>query len=121
VERRIAGDAGCFVGALKVRVVERDGTYEHAVHIEARSHTFDIPYHGKHRRPKRAPEGPEEETLGLDQADSPVCWLRIDPDYGWLRVVELVQPDYMWMEQVYKEKDVLAQAEVIIYLSNEFC
>ena len=115
--RRSAGEAGHFVGPLKIRVVERDGTYEHSVHVETRVHTFDIPYHGKHRRPKKTPDASarpaDDEDPLMDQADSPVCWLRIDPDLEWLRAVELVQPDYMWLEQLYKDKDVLAQTEVL--------
>lgn len=118
-------ETGKFIGPLKIRIVERDGAYDHSVHIEEQVHTFEIPYHGKMKKPKKPKDedvpnaedqgkhGLTDETgIGLDQSESPICWVRVDPDYEWLRSVELSQPDYMWMEQLYKDKDVLAQSEV---------
>ena len=45
-------------------------------------------------------------------ADSPVLWLRIDPDMQVLRKVQWEQPDYMWQYQLRHERDVVAQSEV---------
>ena len=44
--------------------------------------------------------------------DSPVLWIRIDPDMTWLRTVTLQQPDYMWQYQLRYERDVVSQIEV---------
>ncbi len=45
-------------------------------------------------------------------SDSPVLWLRIDPDMTWTRQVCLEQPDYMWQYQLRYERDVTSQIEV---------
>ena len=44
--------------------------------------------------------------------DSPVLWIRIDPDMTWGRQVNLEQPDYMWQYQLRYERDVTSQIEV---------
>ena len=44
--------------------------------------------------------------------DSPVLWIRVDPDMKTLRHVKLEQPDYMWQYMLRYERDVVAQSEV---------
>ena len=48
----------------------------------------------------------------LSSPDSPVLWLRVDPEMTTLRQVTLEQPDYMWQYMLKYERDVVAQAEV---------
>lgn len=45
-------------------------------------------------------------------ADSPVLWLRVDPDMNLLSHVTWEQPDYMWQYQLRYERDIVAQREV---------
>ena len=45
-------------------------------------------------------------------SESPVLWVRIDPDVMWLRHVTFEQPDYMWQYQLRHERDVMAQSQV---------
>lgn len=45
----------------------------------------------------------------LSSADSPVLWIRLDPDMSLLRAVEISQPDYQWQYQLRHERDVTAQ------------
>ena len=47
--------------------------------------------------------------------DSPVLWVRVDPDMTWARRVSIEQPDYMWQYQLRYERNVTSQIEV-----NEF-
>lgn len=47
-------------------------------------------------------------------ADSPVLWLRVDPDMNLLSHVTWEQPDYMWQYQLRYERDIVAQREVIM-------
>lgn len=42
-------------------------------------------------------------------ADSPLLWIRIDPDMSILRKVEFEQADFMWQYQLRYERDVVAQ------------
>lgn len=46
-------------------------------------------------------------------ADSPVLWLRLDPDMTMMRAVEVEQPDNQWQYQLRHERDVTAQTEAI--------
>ena len=45
-------------------------------------------------------------------ADSPVLWLRVDPEMSMLRQVTLEQPDFMWQYMLKYERDVVSQSEV---------
>ena len=44
--------------------------------------------------------------------DSPVLWLRVDPEMTLLRSIRLEQPDYMWQYMLRYEKCVVAQVNV---------
>lgn len=50
--------------------------------------------------------------------DSPVLWIRIDPDMQLLRQVALEQPDYQWQYQLRYERDVTAQQQAIAQLKR---
>lgn len=50
--------------------------------------------------------------------DSPVLWIRIDPDMTWPRYVSLQQPDYMWQYQLRYERDITSQIEVLTCICN---
>lgn len=51
--------------------------------------------------------------LSAMDADSPVLWIRIDPEMLLLRQVVIEQPDYQWQYQLRYERDVTAQKEAI--------
>lgn len=51
-------------------------------------------------------------------SDSPVLWIRLDPEMTLLRAVQIEQPDYQWQYQLRHERDVTAQLEAIEALQN---
>lgn len=51
-------------------------------------------------------------------ADSPLLWIRIDPDMSVLRKVGFEQADFMWQYQLRYERDVVAQQESILALEK---
>lgn len=51
-------------------------------------------------------------------SDSPVLWIRLDPDITLLRAVQIEQPDYQWQFQLRHERDVIAQLEAIEALQH---
>ncbi|MEQ2168161.1 hypothetical protein GOODEAATRI_011550 [Goodea atripinnis] len=55
---------------------------------------------------------------GFTFADSPLLWIRIDPDMSILRKVEFEQADFMWQYQLRYERDVVAQEEAITALEK---
>lgn len=46
-------------------------------------------------------------------SDSPVLWIRLDPEMIILRSVVIEQPDFQWQFQLRHERDVTAQFEAI--------
>lgn len=112
-----------YVGSLTVRVQELDGSFQHTIQIEENSTKHDIQCHSKSRRNKRKKipllNGEEADIdLACMDPESPVLWIRIDPDMSILRKVNFEQPDYMWQYQVRFERDVIGQVEALNVLSG---
>uniref|UniRef100_A0A4W3IXC7 Transcription initiation factor TFIID subunit 2 n=1 Tax=Callorhinchus milii TaxID=7868 RepID=A0A4W3IXC7_CALMI len=112
-----------YVGPLKVTVQELDGSFNHTLQIEENSLKHDIPCHSKSRRNKKKKipllNGEEVDMdLSAMDADSPLLWIRIDPDMSVLRKVEFEQADFMWQYQLRYERDVVAQEESISALAK---
>lgn len=42
-------------------------------------------------------------------------WIRIDADFEWIAAIAFDQKDYMWVSQLQRDRDVVAQYEVRIY------
>lgn len=60
----------------------------------------------------------QKKILFSFSADSPLLWIRIDPDMSVLRKVEFEQADFMWQYQLRYERDVVAQQESILALEK---
>lgn len=39
-------------------------------------------------------------------------WIRMDADFEWIATIEFTQPDFMWVSQLQRDRDVVAQLEV---------
>jgi transcription initiation factor TFIID subunit 2 len=39
-------------------------------------------------------------------------WIRMDADFEWIASVKFEQPDFMWVSQLQRDRDVVAQLEV---------
>ncbi|GFN99666.1 hypothetical protein PoB_002617200 [Plakobranchus ocellatus] len=112
-----------FVGTLNVTIQELDGSFNHQFKIEENKTKFEITCHSKSRRnkKKKIPLMTGEEVdmdLTAMDADSPVLWLRLDPDLQLVRTVQFEQPDYMWQYQLKFERCIVAQFEAIQALAN---
>ncbi|CAH0555152.1 unnamed protein product [Brassicogethes aeneus] len=111
-----------YVGPLLVTLQELDGTFKHNLQIENTVVKADITCHSKSRRNKKKKiplcTG-EEVDMDLSQMDdSPVLWIRLDPEMTLLRSVVIEQPDYQWQYQLRHERDVTAQIEAILALER---
>jgi transcription initiation factor TFIID subunit 2 len=40
-------------------------------------------------------------------------WIRMDADFEWLTIMSFDQPDFMWVSQLQRDRDVVAQLEAI--------
>ena len=67
---------------------------------------------------KPAPSPGEEVDIDLSHSDqdSPVIWLRVDPDMLWLSKTSIEMPDYMWQAMLLHERDVVYQ-----HMAAEVC
>ena len=112
-----------FAGALNVTIQELDGSFNHTFKIEENKTKFEITCHSKSRRNKKKKiplmtgEEVDMDLTVMDQ-DSPVLWLRLDPDMHLLRTVNFEQPDYMWQYMLKFERCIVAQFEAIDALSK---
>ncbi|CAL8096925.1 unnamed protein product [Orchesella dallaii] len=107
-----------YVGPLTVALQELDGTFKHVLQIEGTQAKADIVCHSKSRRQKKKkiPLCTGEEVdmdLSSMDADSPVLWIRLDPEMTLIRAVDTRQPDFQWQYQLRHERDVTAQVEAI--------
>lgn len=106
-----------YVGPLLVYLQELDGTFKHTLQIENTIVKSDITCHSKSRRNKKKKiplcTG-EEVDMDLSVMDeSPVLWIRLDPEMTLMRNVYCEQPDFQWQFQLRHERDVTAQLEAI--------
>lgn len=114
-----------YFGLVTVTVQELDGTFPQKLNIEENKTTpFVITCHSKSRRNKKKKiplctgEEVDMDLSMMDNHDSPVLWIRIDPDMQILRQVVFEQPDYQWQYQLKYERDVTAQLDSLQVLTN---
>lgn len=110
--------------ALKIRVHEKAGEYDHNVKILVQTlpssqqpkkaipltHVRCHSLKKSHRRQRMEKSGLREK---IDEGEPPIFWLRVDPEMEWICEVDFVQPLRMWVEQLHKDKDVMAQVEAV--------
>lgn len=105
-----------------MNIQELDGPFKHTLQIEGTVAKADITCHSKSRRNKKKKiplcTGEEVDMDLSAMDDSPVLWIRLDPEMTLMRAVQIEQPDYQWQYQLRHERDVTAQTEAITALQN---
>ncbi|XP_071903479.1 transcription initiation factor TFIID subunit 2-like isoform X1 [Coffea arabica] len=124
------GDVG-WPGMMSIRVHELDGMYDHPILPMAGDswQLLEIQCHSKlaakrFQKPRKGlkPDGSDDNgdsVPALDirsNSDSPLLWLRADPEMEYLAEIHFNQPVQMWVNQLEKDKDVVAQAQAIAML-----
>ncbi|OMJ84518.1 hypothetical protein SteCoe_14324 [Stentor coeruleus] len=109
-----------YTGPLSIIIYETDGSeiesFKKDIEVNKEHFKTQIQCKKKLKKPNnpKRREETEEEKFNR-QNECPVLWVRVDPDFEILRKVEIAYNDFMWMEQLKKEKeDVLAQHDAII-------
>ncbi|KAL0951837.1 hypothetical protein HGRIS_008498 [Hohenbuehelia grisea] len=46
-------------------------------------------------------------------------WIRMDADFEWIANINFEQPDFMWVSQLQRDRDVVAQLEAVHALSRQ--
>lgn len=112
-----------FNGPLTVVVQEFDGCFPHTIQVEESTTVYELPCHSKIRKSKKRKvplchgEEVEVDVSSLD-IEVPILWLRIDPDFQWIRRVNMEQADTIWQCILKYERDATAQIESILALEN---
>ncbi|GAY58071.1 hypothetical protein CUMW_184270 [Citrus unshiu] len=124
------GDIG-WPGMMSIRVHELDGMYDHPILPMAGDawQLLEIQCHSKLAarralKPKKGskPDGCDDNgdaVAGLDMRssmESPLSWIRADPEMEYLAEIHFNQPVQMWINQLEKDGDVVAQAQAIAAL-----
>ncbi|KAL8244208.1 hypothetical protein R6Q59_010466 [Mikania micrantha] len=123
-------DAG-WPGMMSIRVHELDGMYDHPV-LPMAGETWqllEIQCHSKlaskrFQKPKKGSkhDGSDDNAdtvVSVDMRsniDSPLQWLRADPEMEYLAEIHFNQPVQMWINQLEKDKDVVAQVQAVTAL-----
>lgn len=121
IELQLTQEAGTdkgfqtYVGPLTVVVQECDGPVYHTIQIDSKitKHDLNAKSKGRRLKKKKVPlhTGDEVEidlSLLMD-TESPVLWIRFDPDLQLVRRVKMRQPHHNWQYMLSYERDVLAQ------------
>ncbi|VDM41643.1 unnamed protein product [Toxocara canis] len=112
-----------YVGPVTVAVQELDGSFTHTIQIDSDQSKHDLQCHSKGRRQKKKKiplstgEELEIDLTNMDP-DSPVLWIRIDPDLLLVRKINIRQPVYQWEYMLKYERDVLAQLHALDVLQR---
>lgn len=61
----------------------------------------------------------EEEEATM--AGATYEWIRMDADFEWIAKIQFEQPDYMWVSQLQRDRDVVAQYEVSLIIEICVC
>lgn len=129
---------GGWPGMMSIRVHELDGMYDHPILPMAgeTGQLLEIQCHSKlaakrFQRPKKGamPDGSDDNNEAPPGGDmrsnnihcgteSPLLWIRADPEMEYLADIHIYQPVQMWINQLEKDKDVVAQAQAIITLKT---
>ncbi|POY76846.1 hypothetical protein BMF94_0098 [Rhodotorula taiwanensis] len=70
----------------------------------------------KERDRWRVADWTEEDDMMMSQATYE--WIRIDAELDWICIVKFTQPDFMWISQLQRDRDVVAQLDAIHALSS---
>ncbi|KAH8848767.1 Transcription initiation factor TFIID subunit 2 [Schistosoma japonicum] len=112
-----------YTGPITVMLQELDGAFMHTFKLEEGRMSRDLPCHSKsrkHRKKKISLANGDEVDMDLARIDpeSPLLWLRIDPDLAIIHDIRVDQPDFMWHLMLAHDRDCLGQMEACFTLCH---
>ncbi|CAJ0930979.1 unnamed protein product, partial [Mesorhabditis belari] len=108
----------CYTGPLTVWIQEIDGATKHTIQVDSNTCKQDLQCHSKGRRQKKKKcplASGEEVEIDLSNADpeSPVLWIRVDPELNVIRSLSVHQPHFQWEYMLKHERDVVSQLQAL--------
>uniref|UniRef100_A0A5K3EVL6 Transcription initiation factor TFIID subunit 2 n=2 Tax=Mesocestoides corti TaxID=53468 RepID=A0A5K3EVL6_MESCO len=112
-----------YTGPLTAMLQELDGPFMHTFKLEEGRTSRDLQCHSKSRKHKKKKiplsNGDEVEMdLGRIDSDSPLLWLRLDPDLTVIRSIHTEQADFAWHLMLTYDRDCLGQLEAVHALAD---
>ncbi|XP_038978636.1 transcription initiation factor TFIID subunit 2 [Phoenix dactylifera] len=126
------GETG-WPGMMSIRVHELDGMYDHPVLpmageswqlLEIQCHSKLAAKRFQKQKKGSKPDGSDDNVDAVSTQDmrtgmdSPLLWIRVDPEMEYLAEIHFHQPVQMWINQLEKDKDVVAQSQAISMLQK---
>lgn len=74
---------------------------------------LDVWEDAKERENWKVADWTEEEEQMM--AGATYEWIRMDADFEWITTIDFQQPDFMWVSQLQRDRDVVAQLEVCLF------
>ncbi|CAO2818396.1 unnamed protein product [Amaranthus hypochondriacus] len=125
------GDCG-WPGMMTIKVHELDGTHDHLLPmagdacqvLEIKCHSRLAAKRFQKSKKSAKPDGSDDNgdtvtTVDIrSSTESPLLWVRADPEMEYLAHIHFNQPLQMWINQLEKDRDVVAQAQAIATLSE---
>lgn len=125
------GDSG-WPGMMTIKVHEFDGTHDHLLPmagdawqlLEIKCHSRLAAKRFQKTKKSSKPDGSDDNgdtvtTVDIRSGtDSPLLWVRADPEMEYLAEIHFNQPVQMWINQLEKDRDVVAQAQAIATLEE---
>ncbi|KAH9284794.1 Transcription initiation factor TFIID subunit 2 [Echinococcus granulosus] len=107
-----------YTGPLTAMLQELDGPFIHTFKLEEGRTSKDLQCHSKSRKHKKKKiplsNGDEVEMdLSRIYPDSPLLWLRLDPDLTVIRSIHTEQADFAWHLMLAYDRDCLGQLEAV--------
>ncbi|XP_024359807.1 transcription initiation factor TFIID subunit 2 isoform X2 [Physcomitrium patens] len=114
-------------GMMSIRLHELDGMYDHPSLPMAGDcyQLLELQCHSKlagrrMQRPKKGTKGEAVEdrvdATPAQSLESPLLWVRGDPELEYLAELNLIQPEQMWINQLEKDRDVIGQVQAVAAL-----
>ena len=112
-----------YTGPMTAILQELDGPFIHTFKLDEGRTLKDLQCHSKSRKHKKKKiplsNGDElEMDLSRVDPDSPLLWLRVDPDLTIIRDIRVEQTDIAWHLMLAYDRDCLGQLEAVHALVN---
>lgn len=109
--------------SLTIRINELDGSYDNVIQFDEEMHAYEFPCFSRVRKSRKKKKDGDDKEMegapvvttapGTKKTETPLLWIRIDPDMEWIHSITFKQPEYMWVHQLEEDRDVVAQHEAI--------
>lgn len=98
-----------YTGTVQVRVMEIEGSSDHTIEIRDPIFLQELPCHSRRTKNKLSITTEKESNDSVRQ--SPILWVRVDPDRELCKDVSFRQNESCWTALLKGERDAIAQFE----------